>query len=121
MLGAALIMISIAAAVAFVLNAFFSYLRNRSNVEVLKTHLQAGHPLNAEALQLVRSDHTGTTPDVRKAILLLALGAATALFSGFMDTPESKDMMLGMSIFPFVLGLGYLVSLRVEKAMDDKG
>ena len=119
MLGVAFILISIAAAVAFVLNAFFSYLRNRSNVELLKTHLQAGHPLNAEAMLLINSQSTGSTPDVRKAILLLALGVAAALFSRFMDTPENIDLMLGMSLFPFILGLGYLVSLWIEKSLSD--
>jgi|GEM_PF-3455210 len=118
MLGVAFIIISIAAAVAFVLNAFFSYLRNRSNVELLKTHLQAGHPLDAEAMLLINTQSTGATPDIRKAILLLALGVATAIFSRFMDTPENIDLMLGISLFPFVLGLGYLVSLWVERSIN---
>jgi Domain of unknown function (DUF6249) len=117
MLGTAFIIISIAAAVAFTFSAFFSYLRNRSNVALLKAHLKAGHPLNADAIRLVQSPSAGSTPDIRKAILLLALGLAVALFSQFMDGQENIRLVLGMSLFPVILGLGFLVSLRVEKAM----
>lgn len=115
MLGVSLILISIATAVALIFNYFFAYLRNKNNVALLKQHLEAGHPLNADIISLVKGQTRGGFPDVRKAILLISLGIAGLIFSQFVGGGENARLALGLSIFPLILGIGFLFSMAIEK------
>lgn len=117
MLGVALIIISIATAVALIFNSFFAYLRNRSNILLLQKHIEAGHALDGEVLRMVNQPTENGMPDIRKAVLLIALGVAGALFSQFVEGAENVRMTLGLSLFPVVLGIGYMISMWIEKRM----
>ncbi|HEX4911876.1 MAG TPA: hypothetical protein VFV64_14050 [Permianibacter sp.] len=59
--------------------------------------------------------------DLKKGVLLIAVGSGIWGFSFFADFPQRgsldlNDALYGLGCFPFLVGLGFLLLHRLEQA-----
>lgn len=102
-----LIPVTFMAAVAAVFIVYFYF--NSRNKQILhdtvKSALEKGDTLSPDLVDHLAAA-TPKTPenDLRRGIILLAFGLATALFGEYFIHEEE---VVGMAIFPLLIGLGY--------------
>lgn len=81
--------------------------------KTVRLALERGEALSPETVDALMK--AGRTPfdDLRRAILLIGLALAVALFGYFV---EAGPEMTGIAMFPLFLGLGYMVNWWLNPA-----
>ena len=97
-------------AIAFVFAAWIYY-RYRSRSELQRTvqvAIDKGQELSPELLDRLGQPRTSGHTDLRRGMISVGLGIAFAIFALVLDEDETIRPLLGLSAFPFVLGVTYL-------------
>lgn len=121
MVGIALIYIAIATSLALIFNGFFNFLRGRAMMALLAKHLDQGHALDAELIQLIQKKRPTGQRDIRRAIMLSLLGVTAAIYSTVIENVDFAVLMQGAGIFMMVSGLGFWLSMLAEKRFGGEG
>ena len=90
--------------------------RNRAHVmETVQKALDMGGELNADLLQALGAAGDPRVRDMRRGIVFLALGIAGLLCSLFFADPEVVNGIRAGSVFPLMLGIGFLIVWRLNE------
>lgn len=95
-----------AAVIGFIIYRHRSFLATQQTLQKI---IDTDQPLTPEVIQAV-GVKAAPTPytDLRRAVLFIAFGIATAIFGQFVPEEEAHQVFLGLAAFPFLLGLGFL-------------
>ena len=80
------------------------YFRNKTRHDVQLTIIDSDQPLSAELLEEMTSALQSQRDDLRRGVILLAVGVAVALFAVVADETDA----LGLAAFPLCIALAYL-------------
>lgn len=101
------------AVVAFLIYRYRNFVAAQDTLQKLIDSEQALSP------ELIQSIGIKKPPapfaDLRRGILLVAFGIATALFGQFIPEEEAHQVFLGLSAFPTFLGIGFFIAHYLGK------
>jgi hypothetical protein len=102
---------------AVVLLGYF-YWNHKNRADVMNTvqkALDKGGELNAELLQQLGAAGDPRIRDMRRGIVFFALGIAGLLCSLFFADPDIVNGIRAGSVFPLMVGIGFLLVWRLNK------
>ncbi|MEZ5559225.1 MAG: DUF6249 domain-containing protein [Pseudomonadales bacterium] len=102
--------------IAVIFCAFF-YFRHRTRLEVqstVRTALEHGQQLTPEVLEGLSDALNSRNGDLRKGLVSIAMGIAVCVFALMIDEPDATAPLMGLSSFPFLIGIAYLVLWRLN-------
>lgn len=106
---------------------FFLAYRHKNFIatqETLRKLIDSTHNLTPEMVQAigVKGGAFSSKPqpfsDLRRALLFIGFGLATAVFGQFIPDQEPSDVFTGLSFFPLFIGLGYLAAHYLTRRED---
>jgi Domain of unknown function (DUF6249) len=100
-----------------ILLAYF-YWNHQSRVTIMNTvqrALDQGKELTPELLVHLGAAGNPRIRDMRRGVVFLSLGVAGLLCSLFFADPEVVDGIRAGSVFPLMLGLGFLIVWKLNK------
>lgn len=107
------------AGLTVIISLFFWFrYRSRGDLQAtLRAALDKGQELTPELIDRLGSPQPAKHKDLRLALIWLALAAGLALFGFAMSSVEEEVfmIMLGISAFPFMIGLAYTIIWRVTE------
>lgn len=88
------------------------------SIETIAKDTQA---LTPEVIKELARQHLSSGSDLKKGVILIAVALAIWGFSFCVDFPQRgnidlNDGLYGLGCFPFLVGLGFLLLHRLEKA-----
>ena len=88
------------------------------SIEAIAKETQA---LTPDVIKELARQHLSSGSDLKKGVLLIAVAMGIWGFSFFADFPQRgnldlNDGLYGLGCFPFLVGLGFLLLHRLEKA-----
>jgi hypothetical protein len=93
-----------------VLGYFYWNHKNRGDVmKTVQQAIQTGGELNPELLAQLGAAVNPRVRDLRRGIIFIAVGVAGLLCSVLLDVPEAVNGILAGSMFPLLLGAGFLL------------
>ena len=114
-----LIPISMFLGLTIIISLFFWFrYRARGDLQqTIRTAIDKGQELTPELIDRIGSPPTPKDRDLRLALIWLAIGLGIALFGLAMSSVEEEVfmIMLGISAFPFMVGLAFLIMWRVTE------
>ena len=87
----------------------FRHLKNKQNASVIMKLLDSQSNIDIGQIRSLLQPPDHALVDLRRGILLLGVSLASAIFAMSMIDPEYRAALLGLSAFPTVIGLIYLV------------
>lgn len=112
-----LVPISMFAMLAIVIPAYFFW-NHRNRVSIMETVQKAidqGKDLTPELLMSLGATMNPRMRDLRRGVVFLSLGIAGLLCSLFFDVPDVVNGIRAGSVFPLMLGLGFMVVWKMNK------
>jgi hypothetical protein len=103
--------------IGFVVMAYF-YWNHKNRLSVMETvqkAIDSGGELNTELLSQLGAAVNPRVRDLRRGIIFLALGIAGLLCSLFFPDPEVVNGIRAGSVFPLMLGFGFLLVFKLNK------
>jgi len=99
-----------------VVGYFYWNHRNRADVmKTVQTEIEKGGELNADLLTQLGAAVNPRVRDLRRGIIFIAVGVAGLLCSVLLDVPEAVNGILAGSMFPLLLGAGFLLVWKLNK------
>jgi hypothetical protein len=84
-------------------------------METVQKALELGGELNTEMLERLGAAGNPRIRDMRRGIVFLSLGIAGLLCSLFFSEPDVVNGIRAGSVFPLMLGFGFLLVWRLNK------
>lgn len=97
----------------------FFHFRYKTRVriqETIQTALDRGTELTPELIDRIAGPKPSTDRDLRRGVISIAIGIAFAIFGFMVDDMEAVRPMIGIGLFPILVGLAYLVMWRMGKS-----
>lgn len=94
------------------------YWNHRNRVSIMDTvqkALDRGDALSPELLDRLGAAANPKMRDLRRGVVFLALGVAGLLCSLFFDIAEVVNGIRAASVFPLMLGLGFLIVWKMNR------
>lgn len=104
----------------FITWAFF-YFNSKNRLAIMDTvqkAIDSGGQLTPEMLTKLGATANPRMRDMRRGIVFLSLGIAGILCSMFFSYPEVVEGIRAGSMFPLMLGLGFLLVWKLNKDQD---
>ena len=104
--------------IAVVIYAYFSF-RYKTRVRVQETiqaALDKGNELTPELIDRVAGPQPHADRDLRRGLVSIAIGVAFAILGFMVDEEDAVRPMIGVGMFPFLVGVAYLVMWRMGKS-----
>lgn len=94
----------------------YRFRARREIQETIRKVVTPGEHLSPEMLQELMAAMNPPLSDLRKGMVFVALGLGVVLFAVVMGQMEADALwpLLGVSAFPFLLGVAYLVLWRLN-------
>lgn len=96
----------------------YFYWNHRNRADVMKTvqkAIETGGELNPELLAQLGAAVNPRVRDLRRGIIFIALGIAGLLCGVLLDVPEAVNGILAGSMFPLLLGAGFLLVWKLNR------
>ena len=96
----------------------YFYWNHRNRADVMKTvqkAIETGGELNPELLAQLGAAVNPRVRDLRRGIIFIAVGIAGVLCSVLLDVPDAVNGILAGSIFPLLLGAGFLLVWKLNR------
>ena len=106
--------------IGLVLVAFF-FFRHKSRAQLQQTvrdALEKGSELTPELIDRLAGPKGGPDRDLRRALIFIAVGIATAMFGFIVDDPDALRAMAAISSFPILIGVAYLAMWKFTDRGD---
>lgn len=101
---------------AIILGYFYWNYRNRVTVmETVNKAIDSGQEMTAETLAHLGAAVNPRMRDLRRGIVFLSLGVAGFLCSLFFDMHDVVNGIRAGSVFPLMLGLGFLLVWKLNR------
>ena len=114
--------IPIASFVAFtIVIVVWVYFRYKTRLETQQTFrlaLEKGTELSPEFIKHLGEPEPSKDRDLRRGLIWLAIGVATALFAVILGEPDAVGPLLGIAAFPTLVGAAYLTMWRFGARKD---
>ena len=97
-----------------VLSLFFWFrYRTRSDMQLtFRAAIDKGQELSAETIERLGRPRRAKDQDLRIALIWLAIAAALNVFGFAIPDDEAHRVMMGISSFPFFIGIAYGIMYR---------
>lgn len=84
--------------------------RTRKELQLtIRSAIDSGQALSAEVLSELTAALHPKKNDLRRGLVLIGVGLAFVVFSVVVPDDEAGSIFLGLSAFPFFIGIAYLV------------
>ncbi len=108
--------ISIVSIVFFgLISRILDYLKHKNTVKLVMKLLVADPNIDKELLKSITQPTTPPFSDFRRGTVLIAMSGACLLFAQNMMDPEYKQALQGLSAFPGLIGLTYIIFYSFSK------
>lgn len=88
------------------------YFKAKTRAGVQKTirlALEKGNELTPELLDRLAAPKQSQSSDLRRGVIGLSIGIGFALFGTIIGEPDAVRPMIGVGMFPAIIGIGYLI------------
>lgn len=88
------------------------YFKAKTRAGVQKTirlALEKGNELTPELLDRLAAPKQSQSSDLRRGVIALSIGIGFALFGSIIGEPDAVRPMIGVGMFPAIIGIGYLI------------
>ncbi|WMS86980.1 DUF6249 domain-containing protein [Pleionea litopenaei] len=105
---------------AAVLIVYFYFARkNKEGIqETIRRSIEHGQQLTPELLEKLSGAHSPKVKDLRRGVVLCALGIA-GFFAGFvLKEPDASEVFMMLSLFPLFIGAGFLLVWKLDRYND---
>ncbi len=105
---------------AGVLVAFFylSYKSKRSVQDTIRKSLEQGSELTPELLDRLGTSHSPRVKDLRRGIVLAAIGIAFGIMGLVNSDPETTEGLVSVGMFPLLVGMAFLLVWKLNRYND---
>jgi len=94
---------------------YWNHKNRRAIMETVQKAIETGGEFNTEMLTQLGAAANPRLRDFRRGIVFLSLGIAGLLCSLFFDIPQVINGLRAGSVFPLMLGLGFLLVWKMNK------
>ena len=94
---------------------YFNHKNRLSVMDTVQKAIETGSELNPELLAQLGAAVNPRVRDLRRGIVFLSLGIAGLLCSFFVDISEVVNGIRAGSVFPLLLGAGFLLVWKLNK------
>ena len=108
------IVLFISIAVVFGLFLFYKNKAKREMQKTLRTAIEKGQELTPEVIDRLGSPPAAKNRDLRRGIISLAIGLGFIALGLSIPEEDAIRVMLGVSAFPILLGLGFLLMHKLS-------
>lgn len=112
------IIVPIAVFTAGVLTVFvIMYFKAKTRAGVQKTirlALEKGNELTPELLDRLAAPKQSQSSDLRRGVIALSIGIGFALFGTIIGEQDAVRPMIGVGMFPAIIGIGYLILWKIS-------
>jgi hypothetical protein len=89
--------------------AFYYRFKTRREVQTtIRSAVERGQDLSPELIVGLMESLVPKHADLRKGIISLAIGVACFLFAGLLGEEDAEGPLMGIAMFPVLVGIGYL-------------
>jgi hypothetical protein len=88
------------------------YFKHKTRLETQRTYrlaLEKGTELSPEFIKQLGEPEPPKERDLRRGLIWLAIGVATALFAAILGEEDATGPLLGIAAFPTLVGAAYLI------------
>ena len=103
-------------AVVLSLWVWFRYKAKRDLQETIRTAIEKGEGLSPELIENLVNPPVSPQRDLRRGVISVVTAVAIALFALFLDEGDAFGPLMGVSMFPLSLGVGYLLMHRFGRS-----
>ena len=94
---------------------FYFKAKNRTQLQLtVREAIEKGNELSPELIDRLAGPKPGPLQDLRRALVWLAVGIATAGFGAILGEEESVRPLLAVGMFPTLIGIAYLVMWKLN-------
>ena len=94
-----------------VIFALFFYYRHKTRTEIqttVRAAIERGQELTPEVLERLSDSLNTKFGDLRRGVVSIAIGMAVYAFAFFLNQDEAMGPLMGISAFPFLIGIAYI-------------
>jgi hypothetical protein len=95
---------------------WFRYKAKRDMQVTIRTAIEKGQGLSPELIENLVNPPVSPQRDLRRGIISVLIAVALALFALFIGEEDAVGPLLGISMFPLSIGVGYLLMHRIGKS-----
>ncbi len=106
------IVLFVSLAVIFSVWFYFKYKSRQETQQTFRMALEKGSELSPELIKQLAEPEPAKDRDLRRGLIWLALGIATAITGVAMNEPAAIGPTLGGAAFPGLIGVAYLIMWR---------
>jgi hypothetical protein len=103
-------------AVVLSLWVWFRYRAKRDLQITIRTAIEKGQGLSPELIENLVNPPVSPQRDLRRGVISVLAAVGIALFALFMGEDDAFGPLLGISMFPLSIGVGYLLMHRFAKS-----
>ena len=94
--------------VVIVVWVYFKYKTRMETQQTFRLALEKGNELSPDFIKQLGEPEPSKDRDLRRGLIWLAIGVATALFGVLVNEPDATGPLLGIATFPALVGAAYL-------------
>ena len=91
---------------------YFKYKSRRDLQVTIRQAIDKGNELTPELLERMSEPKRNTSSDLRRGVIAIAIGIAFVLFGFLIDEEDAIRPMMGIGMFPILVGVAYLMLWR---------
>ena len=91
---------------------YFKYKTRNATQKTIRLALEKGGELSPEFIKQLGEPEPSKDRDLRRGLIWVATGVATATFAIVLNEPDALGPLLGLSAFPALIGAAYLTMWR---------
>jgi hypothetical protein len=95
---------------------WFRYKAKRDLQETIRTAIEKGQGLSPELIENLVNPPVSPQRDLRRGVISVGVAVAFALFAVFIGEEDAFGPLMGVSMFPLSVGVGYLLMHRFGKS-----
>ena len=103
-------------AVVLSLWVWFRYKAKRDLQMTIRSAIEKGQGLSPELIENLVNPPVSPQRDLRRGVISVGVAVAFALFAVFIGEEDAFGPLMGISMFPLSIGMGYLLMHRFGKS-----
>ncbi len=104
--------------IVIVVWVYYKYKTRLETQQTFRLALEKGNELSPDFIKQLAEPEPSKDRDLRRSLIWLAIGAATALFGVMVGEEEAVGPLLGIAAFPTLVGAAYLTMWRFGARKD---
>lgn len=103
------------------LSMFFRFRARQEAQLTLRTAMQHGESMSPDVVSRLAEQLQNNGSDLRRGVIAIAIGIAFFIFAQLIGEKDAIRPLMGISAFPFVIGLAYLGLWFANRTPGDDG